>query len=187
MRGGGSAQLGMSLVVRTRHDPLALLPALREQVRALDPLLPVSDVRTYRQITAAALAQPRFTTALLVVFAGLALLLAALGLYGVISFVAGRRTNEMGIRMALGARRSEIARLVVGEGLALALVGIGSGVLGALWLTRYLTGMLYGVRAADPLTFVAVPAVLLVVAAIAAYLPARRAARVSPVSALRIE
>jgi putative ABC transport system permease protein len=185
--GGGTPPRGMSLVVRTRGEPLALVAAVREQVRALDPSLPVSEVRTLDEIAAGAVAQPRFTSMLFGVFGALSLGLAAIGLYGVIAYTAARRTREMGIRIALGARGRSVEGLVVREGVALALAGAGLGVLGALWATRFLAGQLYGVDPLDPVTFVAVPLVLLAVAATASYLPARRAARISPIVALRTE
>jgi ABC-type antimicrobial peptide transport system permease subunit len=162
-----------------------LLPAVRAQVHALDRTLPISDVRTMEDVTAAALAQPRFLSLLLTVFAALALTLAAIGMYGVIAYLAARRTHEIGIRMALGAARASVIRLVLAEGIALATAGTAAGLLAAAWLSRFLSSQLYGVRPLDPLTFAMVPALLLAVAALAAFLPARRAARISPMAALR--
>jgi predicted permease len=175
---------GMSIVVRTAGAPLTLLPAVRESIRQLDPTLPVADVRTLEDVAANALAQPRFTALLLIVFAALALLLAAIGLYGVISFIAARRTNELGIRLALGARPAGLVRLVMAEGVALAGTGIVVGLLVAALLTRLLEAQLFGVAPLDAMTFLAAPVLLLLVAAIAAYLPARRAAAVNPMVAL---
>ena len=183
-RNGGSPLRGLTLVMRTTGNPLDVLPAVRSEIRQADPMLPVSDVRTLDEVAAAALAQPRFTAILLTTFAALALLLAAIGLYGVISFTAARRTNEMGIRLALGARPVSIVRLVMGEGVALAGAGVVIGMIAAAWLTQLLEGQLFGVVPTDPVTFVAVPVLLLLVAAVAAWLPARRAASVSPVTAL---
>jgi putative ABC transport system permease protein len=174
----------MSIVVRTAGAPLALLPAVREAIRQLDPTLPVADVRTLEDVATNALAQPRFTALLLTVFAALALLLAAIGLYGVISFIAARRTNEIGIRLALGARPGCLVRLVMREGIVLAAAGVGVGLMAAALATRLLEAQLFGVAPLDPLTFIAVPVLLLLVAAVAAYLPARRAAAVNPVVAL---
>jgi putative ABC transport system permease protein len=175
---------GMSIVVRTAGAPLTVLPAVRESIRQLDATLPVADVRTLDDVATNALAQPRFTALLLTVFAALALLLAAIGLYGVISFIAARRTNEIGIRLALGARPGSLVRLVMREGIVLAAAGVGVGLMAAALATRLLEAQLFGVAPLDPLTFVAVPVLLLLVAAVAAYLPARRAAAVNPVVAL---
>jgi ABC-type antimicrobial peptide transport system permease subunit len=136
-------------------------------------------------VASAALAQPRFLAVLLAVFAGLALTLAAIGMYGVLSFTASRRTHEIGIRMALGAARGEVVRMMLSEGLAMALAGVALGLLGSVWLTRFVAGQLYGVQPLDPLTFSLVPAILLVVALAAVWLPARRAASTSPLVALR--
>jgi putative ABC transport system permease protein len=185
--GGGTPPRGMSLVLHTRGEPLALAGAVREQVRALDASLPVSEIRTMDDIAAGAVAQPRFTSMLFGAFGALSLGLAAIGLYGVISYMAARRTRELGIRLALGARGRSVEAMVVREGVNLALAGVALGVLGALWATRYLASQLYGVEALDPATFVTVPLVLLGVAATASYLPARRAARISPTVALRTE
>jgi putative ABC transport system permease protein len=186
-KNGGSPLRGMTLVVRTAGRPLALLPAVRAEIQRADPRLPISDVRTLEQVTDAALAQPRFTAVLLTTFAALALLLAAIGLYGVISFTAARRTNEMGSRLALGAEPGAILRIVMGEGLALAGVGIAIGVVAAALLARFVEAQLFGITPLDPLTFAIVPALLLAVATIAAWLPARRAASVSPLTALSLD
>jgi predicted permease len=179
------APLGMTIVLKTSGNPLAQAAAARAAVRALDPSLPVAEVRTMAEVTARALAQPRFVAFMLAAFAGLALALAALGLYGVITFLVSRRTQEIGIRMALGATQRAIVRQVLGEGVALAALGVTGGLIGAFWLTRFLSGQLYGVQRLDPLTFVVVPAVLLLVAVSATWLPARRAAAGSPLTALR--
>jgi putative ABC transport system permease protein len=181
-----SPQRGMTLVVRT-GEPLAMLPAVRAVIRRLDPRLPVSDVRTLEDVASAALAQPRFTALLFATFAMLALLLAAIGLYGVISFMAARRTNEMGVRLALGARPRDVVGLVMGEGLALTVAGVLIGSVAAAALARLVETQLFGVAALDPVTFLAVPVLLLAVATLAAYLPARRAAAVSPVDALNAD
>jgi putative ABC transport system permease protein len=187
MRGDGSPQRSMTLVVRTARDPLALATAVRDQVRALDPSLPVAEITTMDDITATALAEPRFTTLLLGSFAALALLLAAIGNYGVISFTAARRTHELGIRIALGASRISVAGSLLGEGLLTAGCGVAVGLLASFWLTRLIAGQLYGVTPLDPAVFVAVPVALIGVAALASYLPARRAARISPLIVLKTE
>ncbi|MEZ4585593.1 MAG: ABC transporter permease [Gemmatimonadales bacterium] len=184
-RNGGGPRAGMTLLVRTAGDPNGLLGALRRVVRALDPTLPVSEVKTLEEVADAALAGPRFTTTLLGVFAGLAMLLATIGLYAVMSYTAARRTREIGVRIALGAGRRAMVGMVVGEGLRMTAVGVAGGLAAAAWATRFLRSELYHVEALDPATFVGVPALLLLVAGVAAYLPARRAARVSPLLALR--
>ena len=180
-----SAPRGMTVVIKTRGEPLALLPAARAQVRALDASLPISEVRTFDQVADHALAQPRFLTVLLGVFAGLALTLAAIGMYSVIAFLVSRRVQEIGVRMALGATRTGVVRMVLREGVTLAITGVVIGVIGAAWLTRFLTAQLYGVQRLDPITFAIVPIVLVIVAGLAAFLPARKAAAISPLQALR--
>lgn len=181
----GNAPLGMTLLLKTERAPLTLLSAARAQVRAIDTSLPLSDLRTMEQVAANALAQPRFLTILLGFFAVLALTLAAIGMYGVIAFIASRREHEIGIRMALGAQQLTVLRLVLAEGVGLALAGVAIGVVSAAWLSRMLTTQLYGVQALDPVTFALVPIILVLVATIAAWLPARRAAATSPLEALR--
>jgi putative ABC transport system permease protein len=177
-----------TLVLRSGTDPRALLPAVREAVRALDPDMPVYDVKTLEQLVAGrALVAPTMAAGLAGVFAALALLLAAVGLYGVMSYTVARRVREIGIRMALGAPARSVRRLVVGEGARLCAIGAVLGLLGALGLTRLSSSLLFGVRAIDPLTFAAVPVVLLLVAMLAAYLPSRRATAVDPILALRSE
>ena len=185
VQGGGSPRAGMSLVVRTAGEPLALLAAVRREVRALSPTVPISDVATLDRVVETALGRPRFVTALLGVFAGLSLLLATIGLYAMMSYTAARRTHEIGIRMALGAKPRAVARMVVSEGVVMAAAGLVVGIVLAAWATRFLAGELYLVGRLDPLTFGLVPVVLLTVSAVASYLPARRAARVSPLIALR--
>jgi putative ABC transport system permease protein len=139
------------------------------------------------EVLAISLASKRLLMALMSVFAGLALVLAAVGIYGVLSYSARQRTHEMGIRMALGARPSDVVKLVVGQGFKMTLVGLGIGIVGALVLVRFLAGLLFGVKATDPLTFAAVSVLLLAVGMLAAYIPARRAAKVDPMVALRHE
>jgi len=177
----------MTFVIRTVGDPLAILPSVRRAVRSLDPLLPLSEGRTLQQVAGDALSQARFATTLLALFAGLALTLAALGIYGLISLLIVRRRREIGIRMALGAQSREILLMVVGRGMMLATIGVVVGLAGAGLLTRVLSSLLYGVRPFDPATYIAVPAVLVGVAILACAIPARRAAHFDPITALRQE
>jgi putative ABC transport system permease protein len=181
----------LSIVLRTAGKPTRLAGAVREAVRSIDSDLPVERVRTMESVVAEALAGSRFQTVLLGIFAGAALLLAAIGVYGVISYSVAQRTHEIGIRLALGARRPEVLRLVIRQGMALVLAGVGLGLALALiligWLSERLASFLYGGRAFDPLTLTAVPLVLLAVALLANWLPARRATKVEPVVALRYE
>ncbi|HEX4913492.1 MAG TPA: ABC transporter permease [Vicinamibacterales bacterium] len=180
-----SAPRGMTLVIKTDGNPLALSGAVRDAVRAIDRNLPVSDIRTMESVTATALAQPRFVTFLLAVFAATALALASIGIYGTVSLLVSERTQEMGIRLALGADRATILKLILGQGLILTAIGLAAGIAGAMMLTRALSGLIYGVGVLDPLTFVAVPAVLCAIALLACFFPARRAAAVDPITTLR--
>lgn len=175
----------LAIVLKTQQDPLSAVTPLREIVRSLDPNLPLADVRTMEDITANALARPRFAAWLLGLFAGLALTLAAIGTYATISLLVSERAQEIGIRIALGAERGSILRWILGEGLMLALAGMAIGVFGALILSRALETLLYGVQALDMVTFTMVPIVLVIVAVIASLTPARRAAAMDPSSALR--
>ena len=175
----------MTYVVRTAADPLALLPAVKSEIWAVNKNLPFTSTATVQQLVSRTLEGRRFTLLLLSAFAALALLLAAIGIYGLISFSARQRTHEIGVRMALGAQAGDISKLVVKEGLLLTLPGVAIGVAGAWALTRFLSGMLFGVSATDPATFAALSALLLAVAFLACYIPARRAARVDPMVALR--
>jgi putative ABC transport system permease protein len=175
------------LVLRTDRDPASLPDGVREAVRSLDPNLPVDQIRTMEDLIALSLSQSRFKMVLLSLFAGLALALAAVGVYGVVSYSVAQRTHEIGIRMALGAERRSVLRLVVRQGMAVVLIGVAAGLALAFWGSRFLAGQVYGVSAKDPLTFLAVPVVLLAIALLANYLPARRATRVDPLVALRQE
>ena len=177
----------MNFVLRTSTDPMLLASAAQKEIRALDPNQPVADVRTLRQVVSKSIARPRFNTLLLAIFAGVALVLASVGIYGVMNYSATQRTHEIGIRMALGAERSDIMRLVVGQGMLLTGTGIVIGVLASWALTRVMASLLFGVTATDLPTFIGVSAVLAAVAFIANYIPARKATRVNPVIALRYE
>jgi len=178
---------GMFLVVRTVHEPASLATAVRNVIRPADAELPVFRVTTMEQLVAASLAQRRFTLAALGLFAGVALLLAAVGLYGVLAYVVAQRTHEIGIRMALGAQAGDVRKMIVRQGLALALLGVALGLTGALALTRAMTSLLFEVKATDPMTFVSIPLLLMAVALFACWIPARRATKVDPLVALRSE
>ncbi len=175
------------IAVRAHGNPSALGGALREQIRAIDSALPVAEVRPMAEVIGSSIAQPRFRTTLLSLFGGAALLLAAIGIYGVLAYTVAQQTREIGIRMALGANPGTVLRLVLGRGLRLAGAGTVIGVLAALMLTRLLGSLLFDVSATDPLTFAAVAGLLLGVALLACYVPARRAMRVDPMVALRYE
>ncbi|MSR21016.1 MAG: FtsX-like permease family protein [Gemmatimonadetes bacterium] len=177
--------LTMSLVIRVERDPLALASAVERIVRELDPALPVANVQTLEETIAGAMAQPRFLTLLLGVFAGIALLLASVGTYGVMAHSVAQRNREIGIRMAMGAEPGSVRALVLRQGAGLAAAGLALGVLGALGLTRFLASQLYEVGPTDVRTFVTVPLILGGVALLACYIPARRATRIDPVEALR--
>lgn len=177
----------MTLVIRTAGDPAEMAPAVRREIAALDPDQPVSDVRTMTEVMADTVARARFNTLLLGIFAGLATLLSAVGIFGVMSYSVQLRTREIGLRMALGAQPRRVLMLVLRQGLLLTLVGIGVGLAGALALTRVMSGLLYGVGATDPVTFAAIVVLLAVVSLIACYIPARRATRVDPLIALKYE
>ncbi|MBC7788993.1 MAG: ABC transporter permease [Anaerolineae bacterium] len=177
----------LSLAVRTAGDPLAALPAVRAAVHSLDRDIPLSGISTMEEQVESSVGQRRFTMMLLGFFAGIALLLASIGIYGVMSYSVTQRSREIGLRMALGAARGNVLRLVIRQGMTLALVGVGIGVLGALTLTRLMQSQLYSVRATDPVTFVAVPLLLAAIAMLATFIPAMRATRVDPAVALRQE
>jgi len=177
----------LNVLVRTAGAPLAELPAVRDAVHELDSQLPVANPRELSEVVTDSSSQQRFVALLLGLFAALALVLAAVGIYGVISYSVAQRTHELGIRIALGAGTREILGMVLGEGLALAVAGVLVGLIGAWGLSRFLASLLYGVKPYDPLTFAAVPLVLLSVALFACYIPARRATKVDPMRALRCE
>jgi predicted permease len=177
----------MYLVVRATSDAAGVASAVRSDVWALDDLLPVNHMRTMDQLFTLSVATPRFRVVLFAQLAGLALVLAMIGIYGVVAYGVSRRTHEIGVRMALGAGRREIFRLILGRGMALAMMGVAIGAVAALGLTRVLKSLLFGVSATDPWVFAAVAALLVAVALFACYIPARRAARVDPLAALRHE
>ncbi|MGB2591592.1 MAG: ABC transporter permease [Candidatus Acidiferrum sp.] len=174
-------------VIRTATDPAALAQAVAAEIHKFDPTLPVTHVITLDRLFSGSVSPRRFSTLLLGVFAGLALLLAAMGIYGVMSYVVSLRTNEIGIRMALGARPGDIWRLVIGRGARLAFAGVAFGLAGAFALTKLISSLLYGVKPTDPVTFFGVAFLLVGVALLACYVPARRAMRVDPMVALRYE
>ena len=177
----------MTIVVRTQANPASMTQAVKQEIWKADSQLPVTKVQTMSAVAASSFAARRFNMTLLGIFAALALLLAAVGIYGVMSYAVTQRTQEIGIRMALGARDSDVLKLVLGNGLTLTLIGVAIGVLGAVGLTRLLSTLLFGVTPTDLLTFVSVSLVLILVALLACYLPARRATKVDPLTALRYE
>jgi predicted permease len=177
----------MTFAVRTSSDPLSFAASMQREIRALDPDQPVSDVRSMDQWIAKALAPARFNSMLLATFAGVALLLATIGIYGVMSYAVSQRTSEIGIRLALGAEARDILTMIVGHALRLAAIGLTIGIVLAVALSRTLTTLLYQTTGTDPTTLGSVVAVLGGVALFASYLPARRAARIMPVEALRYQ
>jgi putative ABC transport system permease protein len=181
------AYSGMTIVVRTETDPLGLVPAIREIVQSMDKDEPIAKVATMDQLISDSVARSRFSAILLAIFAVLAMILACIGIYGVMAYATAQRRNEIGIRMALGAQRRDVLRLILGQGAKLAFLGAVIGVAGGLGLTRFLKSQLYSIAASDPLTF-AIAAILLISVALAAcYIPARRAMKVDPMDALRYE
>ena len=178
---------GMAMVIRTTGDPMALLPAVRREVRAMDATLPVADARSMRDVQAMQLTDRRLPMQLMAAFAVLAVILAAVGVYGVMAYSVAARTREIGVRVALGARPGNVFGMVVRQGLRAAVVGLALGLIGAAALGRFLTTLLYGIRATDGATFVVVAVVLLAVVLAACLVPARRAVRIDPRDALRSE
>jgi ABC-type antimicrobial peptide transport system permease subunit len=179
--------LPQTWVVRTQSDPAAMTEPIRQQFLAVDSQLAVAEIKTMDRLMEGGTSTENFSMTLLGAFAALALVLAAIGIYGVVSYMVEQRTNEIGIRMALGARQSSVLGMVTRHGLMLASIGVFGGLAGAFGLTRFLAKLLYGVKPADPWTFASVAAALLVVASLASLIPAMRATRVDPVIALRSE
>jgi putative ABC transport system permease protein len=177
----------VALVMRTASDPARLSNAARAAILEVDPDQPVSKIRTMEQVVSGSVSQPRFRTLLLGLFAGLALILAAIGIYSVLSYSVTQRTHEIGIRIAVGASQGDVLKLVIGQSMMLVLVGVSTGVLAALGLTRLVSSWLYGVGSTDAATFTAVALLLLGVAFLASYIPARRATKIDPMVALRYE
>jgi putative ABC transport system permease protein len=177
----------MNLIVRTAGDPTSLVPALRAEVQRLDQNIPLFGVRTLTEHLADALAPERTNAALSGIFGLLALLLAGVGMYGVMSYTVTERTREIGIRAALGAQRADVLRLIMGQGMILTVFGVLTGLGAAFALKDLIASLLFGVSAADPVTFAVIPLVLTAVALLACYLPARRATKVDPMIALRYE
>jgi putative ABC transport system permease protein len=177
----------LSLALRTDGDPQSLIQDVRREVNALDKALPVTSIRTMEERMGSTLAGNRFNTLLLSLFAALALILAVVGLYGVISYVVAESTHEIGVRMALGAQAGDVLRIVIGQGMKLTLTGVIIGLLASFGLTRLMKDMLYGVKPVDPLTFAVIAVLLTATALVACYIPARRATKVDPMVALRCE
>jgi putative ABC transport system permease protein len=177
----------LSVVIRTERDPLSETSALRSVVRDINPNQPVVRVRTMEENISGSVSMPRFRAMLLAIFAGTALVLAIVGLYGLMVYTVNQRVHEIGIRIALGANRGDVLRMVIAQGLKLAISGVLVGVLSSLALGRILSGFLYGVSPTDPITILGVAVLLIFVALLASYLPARRATRVDPMVALRYE
>ena len=175
------------IYARTAGDPGKIGDAIRREVQSVDPDVPVYAVRTMEEVVARSMAERRFALEILAFFAVIALLLASIGIYGVMAYTFSQRTHEIGIRVALGAQRSHILRMALGEGMVLVALGLAAGLFGALLLTQFLRSMLFAVKPTDPVTFIAIAALLSAVALLACYIPAHRATRVDPLVALREE
>jgi putative ABC transport system permease protein len=180
-------QSGMTVVVKGTSDPNQLLASVRQQVKSVDPDQPIYNIRSMQDIRAESIAPERLNLTLLSIFAGIALVLALVGIYGVMSYSVTQRTHEIGIRMAIGAQPRDVFRMILGQGMTLALIGVGLGLIGAFALTRLMATMLFGVEATDPVTFATIAVLLTTVALFACYLPGRRATKVNPMVSLRYE
>jgi ABC-type antimicrobial peptide transport system permease subunit len=178
---------GTYFAVRTTADPIAIVGSVRTIAKEIDPLVPIENIAMMDQIVSNAMSRPRLYAVLLGLFAMVAVVLAAIGIYGVLGFLVTRRTREIGIRVALGARREQVIALIVRQTAALTVTGVIAGVAAAAALSRYLEGLLFGVTPLDPATFIGVIVLFGVVAAVAAYVPTRRATRINPITALRAE
>ena len=176
-----------NLVIRTTNNPVSLAAAMRREVAAIDPNQPVANIKTMERWVSESVAQPRFRTLLLGMFSAAALLLAIVGIYGVMSYAVSQRTHELGVPMSLGARADDVLKLVIREGMRLAGAGVALGLVASLALTRLIKDLLFGMQATDPVTFAALALFLTGVALLACYLPARRATKVNPLTALRGE
>jgi putative ABC transport system permease protein len=178
---------GMAVIIKASGDPTQLVASAREQVKAVDPDQPIYNIRTMNEIRAESVAPERLNLTLMSIFAGIALILAIVGIYGVMSYSVTQRTHEIGIRMAIGAQPRDVFRMILGQGMLLALIGVAVGLLGAFGLTRLMASMLFGVEPTDPATFAGIAVLLTAVALIACYIPGRRATKVDPVVSLRYE
>jgi putative ABC transport system permease protein len=178
---------GMTFVIRTQGQPTSIAPAARDVIRTLDPEQPIGEVSTMEGLLSKSIARSRFNTILLAIFSLVAMVMAAVGIYGVMSYSVQQRTHEIGLRMALGAQQSDVLRLIVKQGVILGLIGVAAGLLAAFGLTRLIVSLLFEVPATDTTTFAAVAAGLFLVTLIACYIPARRATKVDPLVALRYE
>jgi putative ABC transport system permease protein len=181
------ARRSMVVTLRTANDPLSLAAAVRPIVRSVDPAVPITDLRTMESVVSSTVAQPRFRTLLLALFAAVALVLAAVGIAAVMAYTVTQRTHEIGVRMALGAQRRDVLRLVIGQGMRPTLLGVALGLVVSFATTRLLAGLLYGVEPTDAPTFLAVALLLSTVALGASSVPAWRASRVDPMVAMRRE
>jgi putative ABC transport system permease protein len=177
----------MTLVIRTDGEPTAIAPAVQREIRSLDPNQPVSDVRTMNQVMSEWVARSRFNTLLLGLFAALATLLSAVGIFGVMNYSVALRTREIGLRLAVGAQPRQVLLLILRQGFVLTIAGVLFGLAAAFALTRLLSGLLFGVGTVDMVTFTTISLLLVVVSLLACYLPARRAMRIDPLQALRYE
>jgi len=178
---------GMTVIAKAASDPNQLVAALRQQVKSIDPDQPIYNIRSMDEIRAESVAPERLNLTLLSLFAGIALVLAIVGIYGVMSYTVTQRTHEIGIRMAIGAQPRDVFRMIMGQGMMLALLGVVFGLVGAFGLTRLMTTMLFGVEPTDPATFASIAILLTGVALVACYVPGRRATKVDPVVSLRYE